>query len=64
MIYIYINFYIYMYIISSEYIYFYISVKITSYTFLLVFKIVSKSLQCILNELSNKEVLHQLNSVN
>ena len=53
-----------MYIISSEYIYFYISVKITSYTFLLVFKIVSKSLQCILNELSNKEVLHQLNSVN
>ena len=35
----------------SEYIYFYISENITSYTFLLVFKIV-ESLQCILNKTS------------
>ena len=34
--------------IRSEYTYFYISKNITSYTFLLVFKIV-ESLQCILN---------------
>ena len=33
----------------SEYIYFYTSKNITSYTFLLVFKIV-ESLQCILKE--------------
>ena len=35
----------------SEYIYFYLSENITSYTLLLVFKIV-ESLQCILNKTS------------
>ena len=39
----------------SEYTYFYISKNITSYTFLLVFKIV-ESLQCILN-LSSEHVI-------
>ena len=37
----------------SEYTYFYISENITSYTFLLVFKI-AESLQCILNTPINK----------
>ena len=40
--------------------YFYISKSITSYTFLLVFKIV-ESLQCILNPGSSKK-LHRLNA--
>ena len=42
----------------SEYIYFYISKNITSYTFLLVFKIV-ESLQCIL-KVNSKKVIKEI----
>ena len=42
----------------SEYIYFYISKNITSYTFLLVFKIV-ESLQCIV-KVNSKKIIKEI----